>query len=318
MDKISLIIPCYNEEESLPYMHKALLEIAEKMSYVTFEFILVNNCSEDKTLELMRQYSAEDSRFRYISFSRNFGKEASMYAGLSHVTGDYAAILDADLQDPPELLVEMYRSAKEEGYDCVAAYRKDRKGEPFFRSLFANWFYKLMSKISDANIMNGARDFRFMSRQVVDAILTLEESERFSKGIFGWVGFKTKWVAFENVERVAGKTKLPFFSSLLYAFRGIVAFSTVPLAISSVLGLLICLIALIYTCVVAVKQLILGEAVSGYPSLMCVMLFGFGFLFLMLGIIGQYLAQIYLEIKRRPKFIIQESSDLLKQQNQGK
>lgn len=311
MDTISLIIPCYNEEESLPYMHKALLEISEKMDYVAFEFILVNNCSEDDTLSLMREYCKEDKRFRYISFSRNFGKEGSMYAGLSHASGDYVAILDADLQDPPELLIEMYRYAKEEGYDCVAAYRKDRKGEPFLRSLFASWFYRLMGKISDANIMNGARDFRFMSRQVVDAIVSLEESERFSKGIFGWVGFKTKWIPFENVERVAGKTKLPFFSSLLYAFRGIVAFSTVPLAISSVLGIIICLAALIYTVVVAVKQLILGEATSGYPSLMCVMLFGFGFMFLMMGIIGQYLAQIYLEIKRRPKYIIKEKSEEL-------
>jgi len=306
MDKISLVIPCYNEEEALPFMYKALLNISQKMNYVNFEFLLINNCSEDKTLELMRQYSAADERFKYISFSRNFGKEGSIFAGLSHATGDYVAILDADLQDPPELLPEMYRAVKEEDYECVAAYRQNRKGEPFLRSAFANGFYRLMGKISDANIMNGARDYRLMSRKVVDAILSLEESERFTKGIFGWVGFKTKWLPFENVERVAGKTKLPFFRSLTYAFRGIVAFSTVPLVISSILGIISCFAALIYTVFVIIKQIFYHEAISGYPSLMCVMLFGFGFMFLMFGIIGQYLAQIYLETKKRPKFIIDE------------
>jgi glycosyltransferase involved in cell wall biosynthesis len=215
MDLISLVIPCYNEEEALPHMHRALLEIAGKMDYARFEFLLIDNCSQDGTLRLMREYSAADGRFRYISFSRNFGKEASMYAGLLHAKGSYAAILDADLQDPPALLEEMYRCAKEEGYDCVAAYRENRRGEPPLRSLFANGFYRLMGKISDANIMNGARDFRLMSRQVVDAVLSLEESERFSKGIFGWVGFKTKWLPFENEERVSGKTKQPFYGALL-------------------------------------------------------------------------------------------------------
>jgi len=309
MDKISLVIPCYNEEEALPFMHEALLDISKKMDYVDFEFLLVNNCSEDSTLSLMKKYHEEDKRFRYISFSRNFGKEASMYAGLSNAKGDYVAILDADLQDPPSLLIDMYKAIKEEGYDCVAAFRKNRKGEPFFRSAFANVFYRMMGKISDSNVMNGARDFRLMTRQVVDAVISLEESERFSKGIFGWVGFKTKWLPFENVERVAGKTKLPFFSSLMYAFKGIVAFSTVPLAISSVLGLLCCFGAVVYTVVVILRQIIEGGAVSGYPSMMSILLFGFGFMFLMLGIIGQYLAQIYLEIKNRPKFIIHEKSD---------
>ncbi|MDR1674060.1 MAG: glycosyltransferase family 2 protein [Oscillospiraceae bacterium] len=307
--KISLVIPCYNEEEALPYLHSSLLAIAEKMDYAEFELLLVNNCSHDGTLKLMREYAQKDSRFKYISFSRNFGKEASMYAGLSYAGGDYVALLDADLQDPPDLLPEMYRCVTQEGYDCAAAYRQNRKGEPFFRSMFANVFYKLMGKISNVNIMNGARDFRLMSRKVVNAILSLEESERFSKGIFGWVGFKTKWIPFENMERVAGKTKLPFFSSLIYAFKGIVAFSTVPLVISSIAGLITCIAAIIYTVAVIVKQAVWNEAVSGYASQMCVMLFGFGFTLLILGIIGQYLAQIYLEIKNRPKFIIEEISE---------
>ncbi|MDR0918684.1 MAG: glycosyltransferase family 2 protein [Oscillospiraceae bacterium] len=309
MDKITLIIPCYNEEEALPYTYKALLDIAGTMNYVEFEFLLVNNCSEDNTLNIMKKYSQEDSRFRYISFSRNFGKEASMYAGLKHSTGDFTAIIDADLQDPPELLPQMYKSVKEEGFDCAAAYRKNRKGEPFFRSLFAEWFYKLMSRISDCNIMNGARDFRLMSRKVVDAIVSLEESERFSKGIFGWVGFKTKWIPFENIERVAGKTKQGFTSAFTYAFRGIIAFSTKPLLISSVLGVIVSFLAVLFTVFVVTKQIITGEAVPGYPSLVCILLFGFGFTFSLLGIIGQYLAQIYLEIKSRPKYIISEKSE---------
>lgn len=308
MDVISLIIPCYNEEKAIPFLREALDHVMNAIENVKFEVILVDNCSEDRTLEMMKELHEQDHRFQYISFSRNFGKDSSMYAGMKASTGDYVAIMDADLQDPPELLKEMYEALKAGGYDCAAAYRENRDGEPWLRSLFAKAFYKLMGKISDSDMVNGARDFRLMTRQMVNAVLELEESERFTKGIFSWVGFRTKWIPFKNRERIAGKTKLPMKNAFSYALRGIVAFSTVPLVITSFLGILICIIAMIYTVVVIVNQLVLRNAVPGYPSLMCVVLFGFGIMFLVLGIIGQYLAQMYLEIKQRPKYIVRESS----------
>lgn len=310
MDLISLIIPCYNEEEAIPLLYPELVKISEQMNYVNFEFIMVDNCSEDRTLELMKELHQKDSRVRYISFSRNFGKEASMYAGLKASKGDYATVMDADLQDPPSLLPEMYRAVSEEGYDCAATYRKNRKGEPWLRSVMANGFYAMMRKISSSDMKSGARDFRLMRRSMVDAVLSLEESERFSKGIFGWVGFKTKWISFENVERSAGKTKLPFWSAFTYALRGIISFSTVPLALSSVMGILCCIAAAIYAIYVIVKQLITAEAVAGYPSMVCLILFIGGVQLLMIGVLGQYMAQIYLEIKKRPKYIIRESDEL--------
>ena len=307
-DKISLIIPCYNEEDSLPFMEKELEKVMSDMKDVTFEVILVNNCSEDNTLALMKELHERNPVFQYISFSRNFGKDSSMYAGLRASTGDYVAILDADLQDPPELLKEMYATVKSGEYDCVAARRGDREGEPWLRSVLAKAFYKLMAMISDYEIVDGARDFRLMSRQMVDAIVSLEESERFSKGIFSWVGFRTKWISFGNRERVAGNTKLPMKSAFSYAFRGIVAFSTFPLLAVSWIGFFTFLAAIVYTICVVLHQLISREAVPGYPSLMCILLFGFGLTFMILGIIGQYLAQMYLEIKNRPRYIIKESS----------
>jgi glucosyltransferase len=231
-----------------------------------------------------------------------------MYAGLKASTGDYVAVMDADLQDPPELLKEMYNALKSGKYDCAAAYRKNRKGEPWFRSMLADRFYRFMRRISDADMVNGARDFRLMTRQMVDAVLQLKESQRFTKGIFSWVGFRTKWIAFENRERIAGETKLPMKSAFSYAFRGIVAFSTIPLVIISIIGIVICIAAFIFTIYVLIEQLILKNAVPGYASLMCIMLFGFGINFLVLGIIGQYLAQMYLEIKHRPQYIVRESS----------
>ncbi len=308
MDKITLIIPCYNEQDTIPFLKKELYKVMEGFENVEFEVILVDNCSEDKTLGLMKQLHEEDPRFQYISFSRNFGKDSSMYAGLKASTGDYVTIMDADLQDPPELLHEMYEALKTGEYDCAAAFRKNRKGEPWLRSVLAERFYHLINRISDANMVSGARDFRLMTRQVVDAVVSLEESERFTKGIFSWVGFRTKWIPFENRERVAGQTKLPMKNAFAYALRGIVAFSTAPLVITSVLGICICIFAFFYTIFVIVRQLILHEAAPGYPSLMCVLLFGFGITFLVLGIIGQYLAQMYLEIKHRPKYIVRESS----------
>lgn len=308
MDKISLIIPCYNEESSLPHLVPELNKVMADMSQCSFEVILIDNCSEDNTLKMMKEIHEKDERYQYVSFSRNFGKDSSMTAGLQVSTGDFVAILDADLQDPPELLPEMYKTIKEEGYDCVAAYRENRKGEPWLRSALARAFYKLMGKISNYEVVNGARDYRLMTRQMVDAVLSLDESIRFSKGIFSWVGFKTKWIGFENRERVAGDTKLPMKSAFQYAIRGIVGFSTVPLVMASVLGMIFFFVAIIYTIYVVIYQSVYREAVSGYPSLMCVMLFGFGMTLLVLGIVGQYLAQMYLEIKSRPKYIIKETS----------
>ena len=308
MDKISLIIPCYNEQDTIPHLKKELYRIMDSFKEVEFEVILVDNCSEDATLSMMKELHEQDGRFQYISFSRNFGKDSSMYAGLKASTGDYVTVMDADLQDPPELLKDMYEALKTGEYDCAAAYRENRKGEPWLRSVLANRFYKFMNKISDADMVNGARDFRLMTRQMVNAVLELEESQRFTKGIFSWVGFRTKWIPFENRERVAGKTKLPMKSAFAYAIRGIVSFSTVPLVMTSILVIIICIIAFLYTIYVVIQQAFFRNAVPGYPSLLCIMLFGFGITFLVLGIIGQYLAQMYLEIKHRPKYIIRETS----------
>ena len=308
MDKISLIIPCYNEEETLPYLKKELDKLFDKMNNVNFEVILVDNSSVDKTLDIMKKLSKEDNKYQYISFSRNFGKDASMYAGLKASSGDYVAIMDADLQDPPEMIYDMYNIIKKEDYDCVATYREDRKNEPFLRSVLANAFYKLINKISNYEIRNGARDYRLMTRKMVDAVLLLEESERFTKGIFSWVGFKTKWLPFKNHERVAGKTKLPMKSAISYAFRGITSFSTIPLVMASFVGVLFCAAALVYMIYIIISHIVDHTIVSGYSSIMCVMLFGFGMVLLVLGIIGQYLSQMYLEIKNRPKYIVKESS----------
>ena len=307
-DKISLIIPCYNEEDTLPFMEKELEKVMASFENVDFEVILIDNCSEDGTLSLMKKLREKNLVYQYISFSRNFGKDSSMYAGLKASTGDYVAILDADLQDPPELLKKMYATVKTGEYDCVAARRGDRQGEPWLRSVLAKGFYRLMAMISSYEIVDGARDFRLMSRQMVNAVISLEESERFSKGIFSWVGFKTKWISFENRERVAGDTKLPMKSAFSYAFRGIVAFSTIPLVAVSWIGFFTFFAAIIYTIFVIIHQLVMHEATPGYPSMMCVILFGFGITFMILGIIGQYLAQMYLEIKNRPRYIIKESS----------
>lgn len=308
MKKISIVIPCYNEQEALPLLVDELEKLIIRMKNdATFEIILVDNCSEDDTLKIMKKLHKKDKKYRYISFSRNFGKDSSIYAGLKASTGDFVTIMDADLQDPPELLIEMYKILKSGDCDCVATRRKNRKGEPLIRSMLADIFYKVMQKISDYEIVSGARDFRLMTRKMVNAVLEMEETVRFTKGIFAWVGFKTTWIAFENKERSAGKTKLPMKNAISYAMRGIVAFSTVPLLLASVIGMIFCFAALIYTVVIVFNHFILNNIVSGYSSLMCVLLFGFGLVLLILGIIGQYLAQMYLEVKRRPKYIIKES-----------
>jgi glycosyltransferase involved in cell wall biosynthesis len=268
----------------------------------------VDNCSTDKTLKLLKDLHKKNKMYQYISFSRNFGKDSSMYAGLSKSTGDYVAIMDADLQDPPGLIEEMYKILKEEGYDSVATYRKNRNGEPFLRSILANGFYRIMRKFSKLDIVSGARDYRLMTRDMVNAVLQLEESQRFTKGIFAWVGFNTKWISFDNRERSAGKTKLPTKSAISYAIKGITSFSTIPLLFASITGFIFCFVAVCYAIYTVIKQLIYHEAVPGYPSLMCITLFGFGLVLLVLGIIGNYLSEIYLEIKKRPKYIIKDTS----------
>ncbi|NDV78589.1 glycosyltransferase family 2 protein [Dysgonomonas sp. 511] len=308
MDKISLIIPCYNEEQALPFLYKEIKKVAAEMPGQEFEFIFINDGSRDRTLELVKELRLEDERVHYVSFSRNFGKEAGIYAGLKSATGDYIALIDADLQDPPSLLKEMYESLKSADYDCVATRRVDRKGEPPIRSFFAKQFYRIINKISDTEVVDGARDFRLMTRQMVDSILDMGEYNRFSKGIFGWVGFKTKWIAYENVERIAGQTKWSFFGLFLYSLEGIIAFSTRPLLIASVFGILFCFIAFLMISVIIAKTLLWGDPVAGYPSLICAIFFMGGLQLFCLGILGQYLSKTYLETKKRPIYIVKEKA----------
>ena len=309
---LCIIVPCYNEEVALPYFLQEIRKVADNMSttfQLDFEILFINDGSRDKTLQILRRAAQEDKRIRYISFARNFGKEAAMYAGFQNCTGDYAAVMDADMQDPPSLLPEMYQALQSGEYDSVATRRVTRKGEPPIRSFFARCFYKLINRISDADIVDGARDFRLMTRQMVDAILSMTEYNRFSKGIFGWVGFRTKWLPYENVERVAGETKWSFWKLFLYSLEGITAFSTAPLAIASIAGILLCIVALLFVCVVLVKTLAFGDAVGGWPSMMCVILFLGGVQLFCMGILGQYLAKTYLETKKRPIYIVQETNE---------
>ena len=307
---LSVIVPCYNEEAALPYFRSEIQKTAdilrEKYDLRT-EVLFVDDGSRDGTLALLRQYAREDPRVRYVSFSRNFGKEAAMYAGLENAGGDYAVIMDADMQDPPSLLPVMYEAVRDGGYDCAATRRVTRAGEPPIRSFFARVFYKIINKISRLDIVDGARDYRLMARRVVDVILSMGEYNRFSKGIYGWVGFRTKWIPYENVERVAGETKWSFWKLLLYAFEGIIAFSTAPLAISSLIGILFCIASLIWLLFIVVKTLIYGDPVAGFPTLACLLLLTGGSIQLSLGIIGQYLAKTYLETKKRPIYITAET-----------
>ena len=312
MPKITIVVPCYNEEAALPLFYQEITRVAGEMDDVDFEFVFIDDGSKDNTLPELRRLAAADSRVRFVSFSRNFGKEAGMLAGLEAATGDFVALMDADLQDPPSLLPELYRAVTEEGYDCAATRRTTREGEPPIRSFFARMFYRIINKISDADIVDGARDYRLMRRRVVDAILSMREYNRFSKGIFGWVGFKTKWVPFVNVERVAGETKWSFWKLFLYSLEGIVAFSTVPLALASVLGVLLCFAAFVFIVVVLVKTLAFGDPVGGWPSMMCVILFLGGVQLLCIGILGQYLSKTYLEAKRRPVYLVRETEEGVK------
>lgn len=307
MEKISIIVPCYNEEESMPLFYDEICKVASSFKKVDFEFIFVNDGSRDRTLEIARELANSDKRVRYISFSRNFGKEAAILAGLEYSVGDYVAIMDADLQDPPSMLHEMYDGIKNDGYDCVATRRVSRKGEPPIRSFFAKCYYKLINKISKTEIVDGARDYRLMTRQMVNSILSLKEYNRFSKGIFSWVGYNTKWLEYKNVERVAGTTKWSFWKLFLYSLESIVAFSTVPLAIASIIGLLFFLISFIMIIVIVVKTLTLGDPVAGWPSLVCIIFFVSGVQLFGIGVIGQYLSKLYLEVKGRPVYIVKET-----------
>lgn len=309
---MTIIVPCYHEEAALPFFMQEIRKAADKLSAaygISFEFLFIDDGSQDRTLELLRTYRKEDPRVRYFSFSRNFGKEAAMYAGFKYAKGEYVVVMDADLQHPPALLEEMYLALRDEGYDIAAARRVSRQGEPLLRSFCARLFYKVINKISKAEFVDGASDFRMLSRRAVDAILRLGEYNRFSKGIFGWVGFRTKWIPYENVERVAGETTWSFWKLLLYSIEGFVAFSTAPLSIASVVGLVFCLIAFIGILVIVVKTLLWGDPVAGFPTLACLLLLIGGSLQLSLGIIGQYLAKTYLEAKKRPIYIIRESGE---------
>lgn len=307
MEKISIIVPCYNEEESMPLFYEEINKISKEFKKVEFEIIFVNDGSKDKTLEVAKELSNKDKRVRFISFSRNFGKESAMLAGLEYSTGDYIAIMDADLQDPPSLLHEMYDILKNEDYDCVATRRVSRKGEPPIRSFFAKCYYKIINKISKTEIVDGARDYRLMTRQMVNSILELKEYNRFSKGIFSWVGYNTKWLEYKNIERVAGTTKWSFWKLFLYSLESIVAFSTLPLAIASIMGLLFFLISFIMIIFIICKTLIIGDPVAGWPSLVCIIFFVSGVQLFSLGVIGQYLSKLYLEVKNRPIYIVKET-----------
>lgn len=308
---ISVIVPCYNEEESIPIFYEEINKVIKKMK-IKFELIFINDGSKDKTLSILRELAKKDSKVRYISFSRNFGKEAGILAGLKEAKGDYVAMMDVDMQDPPELLIEMYDTLLNEEYDCVATRSISRNGYSFFRKLFTKWYYKIINKISKTTIVDGARDFRLMKRQMVDAVLSMEEYNRYSKGIFSWVGFDTKWITFENTERVAGTTKWNFFKLFAYSMESIVGFSTVPLLISSVVGLIFFIISFIMILVIIFKTIIFGDPVSGWPSLVCIIFFVSGVQLFCIGIMGQYLSKTYLETKKRPIYIIKETDEYVK------
>ena len=307
MKKVDLVVPCFNEEESIPLFYKEIQKEREKLD-VEIEIIFVDDGSTDKSLQIMKKLAAKDKLVKYISFSRNFKKEAAMLAGLEASTGDYVTVMDVDLQDPPKLLGKMISLIEDKGYDIVGTRRVTRKGEPPIRSFFARKFYKIINKMSNVEMVDGARDYRLMTRQVVDSILRLKEYNRYSKGLFAFVGFKTKWLEYENVERVAGETKWSFWKLFKYAIEGIVAFTTVPLTIATMLGFIFCLIAFIMIIVIIVKTIAFGDPTSGWPSLACIIFLVSGVQLLCIGVIGEYLAKTYLEVKNRPIYVIKESN----------
>lgn len=312
MTLLSIVVPCYNEEETILSFYQEVMKIKEQMPPLNFEFIFVNDGSSDNTLKQLKILENKDPKqVKYLSFSRNFGKEAALYAGLKHATGDLITVMDADLQDPPSLLPEMYRLITEQNYDCIGTRRKNREGEPKIRSFFAKKFYKIINKISDVQIVDGARDFRLMTRQMVDAILELQEYNRFSKGLFSWVGFDTFYLEYENVERQEGKSSWSFGQLFMYSLDGIIAFSEFPLIISAVVGMLSFILAIISLIFIVVRALIFGDPTSGWPSLVCIILALGGLQLFCLGILGQYLGKTFLETKKRPIYILKEKSDSL-------
>ncbi|MBQ5849870.1 MAG: glycosyltransferase family 2 protein [Lachnospiraceae bacterium] len=304
---LSIIVPCYNEEESIPLFYNETIKQEEffHQKSVEFEFIFVNDGSKDGTVDAVKELHEKDKRVHLVSFSRNFGKEAAIIAGLEKSTGDFTVLMDADLQDPPAILPEMYGYI-EQGYDSVATRRVDRKGEPPIRSFFARRFYSLMRKISKTEIVDGARDYRLMTRQVTDAILSMKEYNRFSKGIFGWVGYNTKWLEYENVQRAAGETKWSFWKLFLYSLDGIMAFSTFPLSVAAFFGIFFCLVAFAFMLFIFIRALIYGDPVAGWPSIICVVTFIGGVQLLCTGIIGEYMSKMYMEVKDRPKYLVKD------------
>ena len=310
MSLLTVVVPCYNEEEAIPFFYEEMLKTIEVFNKdfpsVEFEMLFIDDGSKDKTLKVLREYNERDKRVRYVSFSRNFGKEAGIYAGLDNAKGDYVVIMDADLQDPPSLLPEMFKAVTEEGFDSAATRRVTRKGEPVIRSFFARMFYKLMARISKTEIVDGARDYRIMTRQMVNAILSMGEYNRFTKGIYGWVGFETKWFEYENVERVAGETKWSFWKLFMYSIEGVIGFSTAPLVISSFFGILCMLLAFVMIVFIIIRKLVYGDPTSGWPSLVCIIMLIGGMQLSCIGIVGEYLAKTYLETKHRPIYIAKE------------
>ena len=302
---ITLIVPCYNEQDSIPLFYKEAKRVLEEM-HCNYEMLFINDGSVDGTMSILKSLASQDTGVKYISFSRNFGKEAAMYAGFQHSHGDYTAVMDADLQDPPCLLKDMVNILQTEPYDSVATRRINRSGEPPLRSFFARLFYKIINAISDAEIIDGARDFRLMKRNMVDAILSMGEYNRFSKGIFGWVGFRTYWLPYQNVERIAGTTKWSFWKLFGYAMDGIIAYSTAPLMFIAGLGLAGALIAVVALLFVVIRALIFGDPVAGWPSLVSIILFFGGLQLLCMGILAMYISKIYLETKKRPVYIVRE------------
>ena len=308
MKKISVIVPCYNEEETVNLFYQEINKTINSLNNYKFELIFVNDGSSDNTYNIIKSLANEDKNVKYINFSKNFGKEAAMYAGLELSSGDLVTIMDADLQDPPSLLPQMIDYINNEGYDCVATKSTSRNGYSFLRKTFTRWFYKIIAKISKTQMVEGARDYRLMTRQMVDAIIKMKEYNRYSKGLFSFVGFNTKWIEFENQERVAGTTKWNFWKLFSYALDGIVGFSTAPLIISSIIGVIFCLISFIMIIFIIVKTLVFGDETSGWPSLTCIIFFVSGIQLFCLGIMGQYLSKTYLEVKKRPHYIIGETN----------
>ena len=308
-EKISIIVPCYNEEDALPIFYKEINRVSKEMKSVDFEFLFINDGSRDKTLDILRDLSKKDKRVRFISFSRNFGKEAGMYAGLENATGDYVAIMDADMQDPPEMVKTMYDSIQNEGYDCVALCSPSHEGYSIMRKFFTNCWYKLLGMISSTPQVPGARDFRLMKRKMVDAIIAMGEYNRYSKGIFSFVGFNTKWIDYTAPGRVAGVTKWSFWKLFKYALEGILAFSTTPLILAALVGLIFCLIAFFVIVFIIVKTIVWGDPVSGWPSLACIVIFVGGLQLFFFGIMGMYMSKLYLEVKKRPIYIITETEN---------